>query len=529
MRKLSGIRDGVSTIVFALGMVGCAGGAISEKSASNDVISKAHDLYQKHCQSCHGENRIGGSGPALFPENLGRLKPEEASKVIREGRPLTQMASFHKELNEQEIQMLVDFIYQPSSQELKWGFSEIEGSLISYPYEVPSKPQFKSDPLNLFMVVESGDHHVTVLDGDRFEPLIRFPSRYALHGGIKYSPDGRYAYMASRDGWVTMFDIYALKVVREVRAAINTRNLAISDDGKTLAVGNYLPKTVVLLDGGTLKPIQVLDAVSKSGGASRVSAVYTAPPRKSFVVALKDVPEVWEIPYGNLIQIIDKNSDKDVQGGQKTVSEISHLIRRMGVEDVLDDFFFDGEYRHLIGASRGGETFVLNLQSGKTIKRLSISGMPHLGSGIEWSYHGRKVFATPNLKEGAITVVDTSSWSILKKISTEGPGFFLRSHENSPYAWSEVFFGPNKDLVHVIDKRTLKIAKTLKPRPQKTSGHVEFTRDGKYALVSIWEEDGELLIYDAKTLELKKSLPMKKPSGKYNVYNKITYAQGTSH
>ena len=56
--------------------------------------------------------------------------------------------------------------------------------------------------MNLFVVVEAGDHHVTILDGDRFEPLARVPTRYALHGGPKFTPDGRYVFFCSRDGWV---------------------------------------------------------------------------------------------------------------------------------------------------------------------------------------------------------------------------------------------------------------------------------------------------------------------------------------
>jgi hypothetical protein len=40
--------------------------------------------------------------------------------------------------------------------------------------------------------------------------------------------------------------------------------------------------------------------------------------------------------------------------------------------------------------------------------------------------------ATPNLKEGAITVIDMKDWSTLKTIPTLGPGFFMRSHENTP-------------------------------------------------------------------------------------------------
>ena len=105
----------------------------------------------------------------------------------------------------------------------------------------------------------------------------------------------------------------------------------------------------------------------------------------------------------------------------------------------------------------------------------------------------------------------------------------MRSHENSPYAWVDVFFGENKDLMHVIDKQSLKIVKTLKPAPDKTSAHIEFTRDGSKALLSIWELDGELVVYDGDTLEELKRIPMSKPVGKYNVYNKITRSEGTSH
>ena len=83
--------------------------------------------------------------------------------------------------------------------------------------------------------------------------------------------------------------------------------------------------------------------------------------------------------------------------------------------------------------------------------------------------------------------------------------------------------------MHIIDKRTLKIVKTLQPVPGKTFAHVEFTKNGSHALVSLWEKDGALLIYDAKTFELVKRIPMSKPSGKYNVHNKITLSEGTSH
>jgi hypothetical protein len=89
--------------------------------------------------------------------------------------------------------------------------------------------------------------------------------------------------------------------------------------------------------------------------------------------------------------------------------------------------------------------------------------------------------------------------------------------------------GATRDTLQVIDKQTLEVVKNLTPSPGKTAAHIEFTRDGRYALASVWDMDGALVIYDANTLEEVKRLPMSKPSGKYNVYNKVTRSSGTSH
>jgi hypothetical protein len=83
--------------------------------------------------------------------------------------------------------------------------------------------------------------------------------------------------------------------------------------------------------------------------------------------------------------------------------------------------------------------------------------------------------------------------------------------------------------VHVIDKASLEIVKTLRPAPGKTAAHVEFSRDGRHALLSIWDMEGAVVVYDAESLEEVKRIPFVKPSGKYNVWNKIRLDEGTSH
>lgn len=494
-----------------------------------DVAPK---LYQQHCASCHGADRLGGIGPALLPENLSRLRPQAALTVIGKGRAATQMPAYADKLSSAQIEALVQLIYEPLPETPKWGIAQIQQSrVVHYKGQaLPDKPVFTADPLNVFVVVETGDHHATILDGDRFEPIYRFPTRFALHGGPKFSPDGRFVYFASRDGWISKFDIYNLKLTAEVRAGINTRNLAASSDGRFAMVANYLPHTLVVLDADDLSPIKVIPVRDDAGKESRVSAVYDAPPRKSFIAALKDIPEVWEIPYDPHAEPIYPGLVHDYRMGEALAEKGPFPIRRIKLDDYLDDFFFDPPYQHLIGAARNAKNGqVVNLIVGRKIADIDLTGLPHLGSGITWTYQGRPILATPNLKDGVVSVIDMTSWKTIKRIDTFGPGFFMRSHENSPYAWVDVFFGPHRDAVHVIDKATLKIVKTLRPAPGKTAAHVEFTRHGHYALLSIWDTDGALVVYDGTTLNEVTRIPMKKPSGKYNVYNKITRSAGTSH
>jgi len=524
-------KPDILLLLFQL-LIGLCAAIGTPASAAVDAAA----LFAEHCAGCHGADRLGVTGPALLPDNLQRLRRQDASAVIAGGLPATQMPAFSGKLDAGQIDALVAYIYSEPEQMPVWGEAEIRASHIIHKPELLEaaaadlKPVYSADPLNLFLVVEAGDHHVTVLDGDKLEPIHRFESRYALHGGPKYSSTGRYVYFASRDGWISKFDMYRLETIAEIRAGINTRNAAVSADDRFVMVGNYLPHSLVVLDARDLSLVKVIPVQDDFGHGSRVSAVYTAPPRESFIVALKDLKEVWEISYARDPEPVYHGLMHDYQMGEGLAETGRFPVRRIRLDDYLDDFFFDQSYQHLIGTARNSNNGqVVNLIVGRKIADVELTGMPHLGSGITWPYGDTTILATPNLKEGVVTFIDMQDWKTVKKLDTLGPGFFMRSHENSRYAWVDVFFGPNRDAVHVIDKQTLEIVKTLRPSPGKTAAHVEFTRDGKYALLSIQEMDGAIVVYDADTLEEVKRIPMKKPVGKYNVYNKITRSEGTSH
>ncbi|SDW81698.1 nitrite reductase [Thiocapsa roseopersicina] len=506
--------------------------------ASAPVPSPTPDaagIYASVCAQCHGADRLGGMGPALIPETLGRLTPEDARATILAGRPATQMPGFSGALEPAMADALAGLILTPLEQTPTWPLERILAShrRLVDPADLPAEPIHGADALNLFVVVELGDHHATILDGDRLEPIHRFQTHPALHGGPKFTPDGRFVYFASRNGWISKFDLHSLQSVAEIRAGINTRNLALSGDGRYVAVANYLPHSLVILSAEDLTPLNVIPVVDDSGRGSRVSAVYAAPPRSSFVAALKDIPEIWEIKLADDPLPVYNGPMHDYRLGEGTARQTGRFpVQRTLLADYLDDFFFDPSYRLVLGAARDADQGqVVHLDARRKIADLDLAGMPHLGSGITWEYQGRQVLATPHLKESRVSVIDMTDWHTIARIETLGPGFFMRSHEASPYAWVDVFFGPHRDALHVIDKGTLEIVKTLRPSPGLTAAHVEFDRYGKYALVSVSEPapNGALVIYDAATLEEVKRLPMNKPSGKYNVHNKISGSTGTSH
>ena len=223
---------------------------------------------------------------------------------------------------------------------------------------------------------------------------------------------------------------------------------------------------------------------------------------------------------------------------QRQASRLGFLNpRRAPLDEPLESLAFDPSYRNLLGAKRPRDgapavsttVQVVNLDVRRKIAELPMAGMPQPGSGIRFAHHGTTVLASQNLQDGVIDVIDMKTWKVVKAIPTPGPGFFIRSHEKTPFAWADSMIDPkSKDSLTLIDKKTLEPVATLR-KPGHTLAQTAFTKDGRYALVSVWDMDGALIVFDTETLREVKRLPMRKPVGSYNVWNMITRSKRPSH
>lgn len=444
------------------------------------------DLYIKYCSSCHHPDRYGLTGPPLIPETLKGKDDKAIKGIIKEGLPATNMPPFKGLIDDEGVEEIVAFIRSPLESP-QWGREEILGTRKMAGLKGVERPLHTYDLSNLFMVVEGGTGRVAIMDGDSFK-VLDMVKVGAVHGGPKFDHALRYAYMVSRDGWVVKYDLYQLKEVGRVKVGINTRNIAVSDDDRLLAVANTLPMDIVIIDTATLEPVRIIDVGMKVG------AVYNLKGKGSFIANMRGENKLWLIRYREGIS-----------------------VEGLSLPEPFDDIFLEPKGRYVIGTSRRrGTMMVYDLERKKVVASVPMEGMPHLASAALWK-DGDKTYATiPHINSPTLTVFRLYDWKVVKTVRTIGAGFFARTHRNIPQIWVDT----GTDTVQVLSKEDLRVIKNLTPEPGKRAMHIEFTKDGRYALVSIWEKDGAVVVYDTRDLQEVMRIPFVKPVGKYNATNK---------
>ncbi len=365
--------------------------------------------------------------------------------------------------------------------------------------KLPSSVTWGGRVENLMIVIEREAGSIAVIDGSTHKLLKHIEGIGVRPHVISFSSDGRWGYITSRDGWVNKIDLYSLQIVRRIRVGFDTRGIAVSGDNKYVIVGNYVPNTAVILDAQTLKPLKVIKTfgVDPDGEAveSRVAAVLDSP-LGYFIIALKEAGQVWVIDY------------------RKPNFPIVATIENAG--RILHDAFLTPDGRYFMVASQKDNVMsVVDLKRLKLHVKIRSGAKPHPGPGAVW---GNLAFS-PSIGEGNVTVWDIEKWEVVGYIPTAGPGLFIRSYREGKtgykYIWVDTVFGPNNDTIQVIDAETLEVVKTLKPGLR--SLHPEFTYDGKYVYVSVWDED-KVVVYDANTFEVVAEITgVKTPTGIFNV------------
>ena len=345
---------------------------------------------------------------------------------------------------------------------------------------------------DLGLVVERASGRVLLVETTGRSVLGRIEGLGDLsHASMVFSRDGRYAYVFGRDGGLTKVDLLQARIERRVIQAGNSIGGAISQDGRLVAVANYVPGGIRLFDARTLEPL----AEVRTG--AKVVGIADAPGNR-FVFSLFEAGEIW---------IVDASQPRSPS-----------VTRLKGIGKQPYDGFITPNGRHYIAGLFGEDGLVLvDLWEPQPRARRILAGygrgeeplpvykMPHLRG---WAVAGRYLFL-PAIGRHEVLVLDSVTWTEAGRIAVHGQPVFAVAQPGGKRVWVNFAF-PNNGVVQVIDVAALQVVRELKPG--RAVLHLEFTPRGEQAWISS-RDDGVVVVYDGASFAELARLPAESPSG----------------
>lgn len=327
------------------------------------------------------------------------------------------------------------------------------------------------------------------------------------HATMIFTPDLRYGYLATRNGQLSRIDLNGLRLDGQVFTSENSIDNAVSQDGRTIAVAEYAPGGVTMLDASSLEVLRKIPAYFGNEGEklrSRVTGIVDAPGNR-FVCALIEAAEIW---------VIDASDP---------AFPVTH---RVPTEQPLPyDAMItpDGRWYVVVhlGSARASVLDLRDPDAGVreiSLEDESVAGertapvkLPHVAS---WAVAGDWCFV-PLVGEERLAVLNRKTWELERSVPLRGHPVYSVASPSGTEVWVS-FSGEEDDAyLQVIDTETLAIKDTI--RVGKRVYHLDFTPRGSHVLVSA-NGDDKLVLVNASTREIEDEQPVRSPSGIFGVW-----------
>lgn len=222
-------------------------------------------------------------------------------------------------------------------------------------------------------------------------------------------------------------------------------------------------------DVGTGEVLQTRVVRDLKGNKSRISAVYTLAARESFVVALTDIADIWQISYANepAPGFAGWVHDYRVESGENTKSE-AFPVRVIHLNYPALSLFIDPHGEFLIGVSAQGMLQVIDLDLARVVAdQIKASPQPYPPAAMHWDHRNGPLLAIPDREEGIVNLLDMDSWKLVKQIYIPGPGEFITDYRNTSEARLRIRSGPNRGRIVSIDKHALELVQGRESASQR--------------------------------------------------------------
>ncbi len=520
----------ISSVLSYIDAESAKGGTPLEEvvALKGEQFDKAKGIYFNRCAGCHGTLRAGATGPKIQPEQTKKIGGANLRAILTNGSP-GGMPAWGREgvLTADEIALMATYVQMDPPDPPQLPLEKIRESwkVVVPPGKRPKKPETKRNWENYFGVILRDAGKVAIIDGDTKERVALIDTGFAVHI-LRASSSGRYFLAVGRDGKVTMIDLWTEtpSLVAQVQGCFDARSVDGSKapgwEDKLIIEGCYWPPQYVVFDGATLEPKSVTNVLGEAYDTKeqlkevRVAGIY----------ALHDEP-VWAINLkeSGFVGFVDYSKPE------------FPMVKKVAA----DRFLHDGGWDHykkflLVAANMQNKMAVVDVKKRETVALIETGTKPHPGRGANWlDPKFGWVNGTTHIGEGKLSIYGADpekspehAWKVVRKVDLPAVGgLFLKTHDNSPWVWTDSPLsadekGPRQ--ICVYSKKEGKIEKCWAPTDRGRMVHFEYDKNGSEVWVSLWDKAGELVIYDDKTLNEKARIKgdwMVTPTGKFNVYN----------
>ena len=363
-----------------------------------------------------------------------------------------------------------------------------------------------SGTASIMVIVEREAGSVMIIDSSEHKLLGRVTGLGNLnHATVKFSKDGRYAYVISRDAYVSMIDLFTLTVIKRVKAGDDSVGGVMSQDGKYLALSNYIPGEVRILSSATLETVKVIPALREfPDGKKEVSRTVglVDAPGNLLIFSLMDADGLWVVDAGDEnFPVVKKFWDigNTPYDALITPDGRNYIAGFLGSDWVgLLDTWDMTEVKRI-------STIKIRGDGDKELETVPLWKVPHLKG---WAIAGG-LAVLPAVQREVALVYNTRDWQLIAEIPLVGTALYTVSGPDNRYVWIDIV-GKNGDIIQVIDLKTLDVVKTFSPG--KGATHPQFTTKGNAVYISLMDED-RVVVYNPNTFEKIKEFPAKRPSG----------------
>jgi nitrite reductase (NO-forming)/hydroxylamine reductase len=490
---------------------------------SDAEYESARSTYFDRCAGCHGTMRLGATGPTLTDARATALGTDLLGAVMRHGTPWG-MPPFGVAgiLDDATIARMAAFLQRPVPAAPAFTLADAVASweLVVPVADRPAAPEHARDWENYFGVVLRDAGQVAIFDGDTHDEIARIDTGFAVHI-LRASSTGRYFYAIGRDGRITMIDLWSAtpRTVARARGCFDARSVqgsaAPGYEDRLLVEGCYWPSQYAVFDGQTLEP-RSITSVLDAGGASppevRVASIVASTTSPLWVLALKEAGQVALVDYA---------------------APGAPIVARIDADLYLHDGGWDHTRRYFLAAANASDRIsVIDVEERRMVASIETGRVPHPGRGanfVDPTYGW--VNATVHLGEGLLLLYGADpvahpehAWRVVRRIPLPSAGsLFLKTHPRSPWLFLDMPLSSDPAAARQVCVYSIargELDRCWSPSTAGPSVHFEFDRDGAEVWVSAWGTSGELVVYDAVTLEERRRITgLPTPTGKFNVYN----------